>query len=125
MPIVGNLFYPDEDVIGRREDGRGYLVAAKNVPMNQSVAVSLGLLAAEPPRAPYEKKPAERPQETGTPVTGPQVLATVKIDATASAKKLAAEYGISLAGLQGTGSGGRITKYDVEAAIHDREAVEE
>lgn len=40
-----------------------------------------------------------------------------EIDATDSARALAEERGIDLAAIQGTGSGGRIIKRDVEAAL--------
>lgn len=39
------------------------------------------------------------------------------IDATESARELAAEAGLDLASVEGTGAGGRITKGDVEDAI--------
>jgi len=39
------------------------------------------------------------------------------IDATDAARNLAAEHGINLATITGTGADGRITKDDVEAAI--------
>lgn len=42
---------------------------------------------------------------------------TAEVDATDSATALAAEHGIDLASVVGTGSGGRIIKRDVEALI--------
>jgi pyruvate/2-oxoglutarate dehydrogenase complex dihydrolipoamide acyltransferase (E2) component len=48
--------------------------------------------------------------------SGPEPEAEV-IDATASAIKLAAEHGIDLASVQGTGSGGRIIKSDIDKLI--------
>jgi pyruvate/2-oxoglutarate dehydrogenase complex dihydrolipoamide acyltransferase (E2) component len=41
----------------------------------------------------------------------------VEIDATPAAAELANAEGIDLTGVEGTGEGGRITKWDVEAAI--------
>lgn len=43
-------------------------------------------------------------------------------DATDAAAALADQEGIDLAGVTGTGSGGRITKGDVEAFLHGEES---
>ncbi len=47
----------------------------------------------------------------------PEAEAVAEIDITDAARKLAEENGIDLAGLQGSGAGGRILKGDVEKAI--------
>lgn len=47
----------------------------------------------------------------------PEAEAAVEIDITDAARKLAEENGIDLAGLEGSGAGGRILKGDVEKAI--------
>ena len=41
------------------------------------------------------------------------------VDATASAKELAAQEGVDLASVDGTGKDGRITKGDVEDAVEE------
>jgi pyruvate/2-oxoglutarate dehydrogenase complex dihydrolipoamide acyltransferase (E2) component len=44
-----------------------------------------------------------------------------EVNATEGALELAASYGVDLSAVVGTGSGGRITKADVEAYIEDDE----
>ncbi len=61
---------------------------------------------------PPETYVEEAPSEPEAPEDAPEP------EATASAVKLAAELGIDLASVVGTGSGGRITKRDVEEATH-------
>ncbi|MGH3774389.1 MAG: 2-oxoglutarate dehydrogenase, E2 component, dihydrolipoamide succinyltransferase [Pseudonocardiaceae bacterium] len=60
--------------------------------------------SAEPER-PKRSAPASDADETGAPYVTPLV------------RKLAAEHGIDLSGVQGTGVGGRIRKQDVLAAV--------
>ena len=50
-------------------------------------------------------------------VAAPEVEAAPEIDITDAARKLGEEHGIDLAGLEGSGAGGRILKGDVEKAI--------
>jgi large subunit ribosomal protein L21 len=50
-------------------------------------------------------------------VAAPEAEAAPKINITDAARKLAEENGIDLAGLEGSGAGGRILKGDVEKAI--------
>ncbi len=64
--------------------------------------------AAVPAAAPEAKKPAAAPEEK--PESG-------RVKASPLAKKIAAEKGIDLASLKGTGPGGRIVEKDVEAAM--------
>lgn len=45
----------------------------------------------------------------------------VEVNATKSAIELAAEYGLDLAGIYGTGAGGRIVKGDVERIVFEEE----
>lgn len=47
----------------------------------------------------------------------PEVEAAAEINITDAARKLAEEHGIDLAGLEGSGAGGRILKGDVDKAI--------
>lgn len=52
-----------------------------------------------------------------TPVVPVSRSADALVDATDSARELAAEHGIDLRALSGTGAGGRITKGDVQSAV--------
>lgn len=60
-----------------------------------------------------EKAQREPVAETATFTPDDQAAA----DATNAAAQLAAEHGIDLASVQGSGTGGRITKGDIEALI--------
>ena len=75
--------------------------------------------AAKPAKAEAEKpakvaaeQPAEQPAKAE---------ATVEVDATDTARELAAEAGIDLATIEGTGKEGRVLKSDVQKAIKARE----
>ena len=64
------------------------------------------------PEAPVVEAPApEAPAAEVEPTAAPE------INITDAARKLAEEHGIDLAGLEGSGAGGRILKGDVEKAI--------
>ena len=81
--------------------------------------------AAAPPPAP---PPAPVPQPTPAAAPAPQPVAAARADddtgpyVTPLVRKLAAENGIDLAGVKGTGVGGRIRKQDVLAAAESRQA---
>ena len=62
--------------------------------------------------------PVEEAVEAET--AAPEAEAVAEIDITDAARKLAEENGIDLAGLEGSGAGGRILKGDVEKAIRAR-----
>lgn len=64
-------------------------------------------------RAPHSKlDPALVPATEAEPLTR-----ALEVDATEAAVRLAAENGVDLSTVTGTGSGGRITQADVEQAI--------
>lgn len=76
---------------------------------------------------PPEKEPAVSPVPSA-PVSAkpaPQVPAAARIRASPAAKKLAAEMGIDLATVTGTGPGGRIQREDVEVAATRKTATPE
>ncbi len=91
--------------------------------------------AAAPPPAPPPlppppppPPPAPVPQPTPAAAPAPQPVAAARADddtgpyVTPLVRKLAAENGIDLAGVKGTGVGGRIRKQDVLAAAESRQA---
>jgi 2-oxoglutarate dehydrogenase E2 component (dihydrolipoamide succinyltransferase) len=85
--------------------------------------------AAEPATAPPAEKPKETapPQEAAPATPAPEAPAPAPTAAETPAepsgplsplvRKLAREHNIDLARVKGTGAGGRITKYDVEAYV--------
>lgn len=54
---------------------------------------------------------------------GPEEIdeAPEEVDATSAAEELAAEHGVDLAGVEGTGKDGRVLKSDVQAAVDEAE----
>jgi large subunit ribosomal protein L21 len=64
------------------------------------------------PEAEVAEVEAAAPEEEA-----PEAEAAVEINITDAARKLAEEHGIDLAGLEGSGAGGRILKGDVDKAI--------
>jgi len=67
------------------------------------------------PKAVKEEKPVQDAQVVEAPVEAES--AAIEIDATDTARELAAEAGIDLASIDGTGKEGRILKSDVQKAI--------
>jgi len=86
------------------------------VPVNTDIAVIeevAGAMAAPPAQAPAPAaarapQPAAPPAATGEPLVTPVV------------RRLAAEYGINVAQVTGTGIGGRVTKQDVMRYVEER-----
>jgi pyruvate dehydrogenase E2 component (dihydrolipoamide acetyltransferase) len=74
---------------------------------------------AAPPPPPPAPKPA--PEQTSA-TNGSDGAATVEVRASPLARRLAAELGVNLANIQGTGPEGRIVKEDVEAAAAGKAA---
>ena len=75
-----------------------------------AVAARYGELAAR-----AESTPAQKPRES-SPVAAPQSATGARRSASPIARKLAAELGVNLDNINGTGPGGRITREDVERA---------
>lgn len=69
---------------------------------------------AKAPASKPEDETAEVDTDTGNSDSAPEAT---EILASEAAKKLAAEHGIDLATIKGSGKGGNITKADVQAAI--------
>ncbi len=100
-----------------------HLVAAgQKVPVGTSIALLLGKGEAAPtgdaPPAPKAAAPAAAPAASApTAAAGTHAPAASgeRVKASPLAKKIAAEKGVSLAGLAGSGPGGRIVAKDVES----------
>ena len=75
--------------------------------------------AAEPAVAPEPAEPVDVAAEPAAAATGDGAATAAggRIKASPVARRMAAESGIALAGLAGSGPGGRIVKADVEAAL--------
>lgn len=74
--------------------------------------------APEPEPAPVEAEPVPAP-ETGTEIEIEEpptqaLTRSVAVDATDAARALAAQRGLQIAGIVGTGKDGRVTQQDVE-----------
>jgi pyruvate dehydrogenase E2 component (dihydrolipoamide acetyltransferase) len=77
-----------------------------------------GKIAAPPPPAPAQARsaaPAAGSASSGVPATGAKEGA--RIHSSPLVRRMAKEHGIDLTGVTGTGSGGRISKQDIEAII--------
>ncbi len=72
----------------------------------------------EEAEAPEEEEPAEQPETKAEETDGHREMEEVR--ASPSVRKLAQEYDIDLAEVSGSGSGGRITREDVERLIRER-----
>jgi len=67
--------------------------------------------------APVVEEVAAAPLEVPVPAPAPAPVSGGRIKASPLAKKLAAEHGVELASLSGSGPDGRIIKRDIEAAV--------
>ena len=92
------------------------------------VGVTMGFIGeADEPIPEVEDVPPPTPEATQTsaapsPATRPRRAATGRVRASPAARKLAAEHGIDLAELSGSGPGGAITTGDVESAVKASQA---
>ena len=76
--------------------------------------------AAAAPAAQSRPAAAEKPATAARPAPAPAAVAAAKVSepiAMPAARKLAAEKGVELTAIEGTGRGGRITKEDVAAQL--------
>ena len=68
------------------------------------------------PKSPPPQAPVETPAAPATPVAAPRAEGD-RVKASPLARRLAQAQNIDLAGLQGTGPGGRIVRADIDAAV--------
>ena len=96
--------------------------SARNDTRSAAPAAPAPAPAASTPAAPARVLPASRPapvsaQAEGIPMpTAPVTMAAGRVKASPLAKKIAAQTGVDLRLIRGTGPGGRIIRRDVEAA---------
>jgi pyruvate dehydrogenase E2 component (dihydrolipoamide acetyltransferase) len=107
--------------------GKILVKAGETVPVRTVVGLILMEGETLDSGAPLTPAPEETPSETiSTPATtaaaAPVPARTGKVIASPLAKRIAAENGIDLAAVQGSGPDGRISQEDVERAIAERKA---
>ena len=115
----------DEGVLGRILVADGTEGVAVNAPIailvEKGEAVPAGPAATEPVVEPVATAapPAAAPAAAAAPTAAVAPIAAVgdRVVASPLAKRMAQQSGLSLAGLAGSGPGGRIVKADVEAAL--------
>ncbi len=97
-------------IVGKAGTDVSAYIAAEKSGANKQPAAAAPAPAGEAPAA----APAETHATTPAPETAPAETTNGRVKASPLAKKLAAEKGISLSALKGSGDGGRITKKDVD-----------
>ena len=97
-------------------DGAGAAAAAAAPAPVKAAPVAV---TPAPPSAPRPAAPARvsAAPAQGTPAPAPQRTAGERIHSSPLVRRMAAEHGIDLAAVPGTGAGGRISKQDIEAVI--------
>jgi len=109
----------DEGVLGRILVADGTEGVKVNAPIAVLVDQGEAVPAAAAPVAPAPVAAPVAAAATPAPAAAPVAVATAgdRVVASPLAKRMAQQAGLSLAGLAGTGPGGRIVKVDVEAAL--------
>jgi 2-oxoglutarate dehydrogenase E2 component (dihydrolipoamide succinyltransferase) len=99
-------------------DGAGTAAAAPaSVPAKAAAPTAAPAPAAvAPPPAPAPRPAASAPAASA-PAAAPPRVAGERIHSSPLVRRMAAEHGIDLTAVPGTGAGGRISKQDVEAVI--------
>jgi len=99
-------------------DGAGATAAAPaSVPAKAAAPTAAPALAAVAPPPPAAPRPAASAPAASAPAAAPARAAGERIHSSPLVRRMAAEHGIDLATVPGTGAGGRISKQDVEAVI--------
>jgi len=99
-------------------DGAGGGAAAAPAPAKAAAPTPAQAAAAvAPPPPPAPRPAAAAVSAPAMPAAAPQRPAGERIHSSPLVRRMAAEHGIDLATVPGTGAGGRISKQDIEAAI--------
>jgi 2-oxoglutarate dehydrogenase E2 component (dihydrolipoamide succinyltransferase) len=97
-------------------DGAGSAVAAAPAPAPTPAKAAAPPAAATPPSAPRPAAPAPAAAPSA-PAAAPPRSGGERIHSSPLVRRMAAEHGIDLTTVPGTGAGGRISKQDIEAVI--------
>jgi pyruvate dehydrogenase E2 component (dihydrolipoamide acetyltransferase) len=99
-------------------DGAGApAVAPAPAPAKAAVPTPAPAPAAVAPPPPPGPRPAAPASAASAPAAAPQRAAGERIHSSPLVRRMAAEHGIDLTTIPGTGAGGRISKQDIEAVI--------
>jgi len=100
-------------------DGAGAAVATPAAAPAKAAAPAPAAVAPAPPPAsrPSTPAPVAQASSPASPAAAPQRAAGERIHSSPLVRRMAAEHGIDLAAVPGTGAGGRISKQDIEAVI--------
>ncbi len=122
IAVIGS---PDEDISALLEQAEGAKAAAPAAaPPREAEARPA---AAARPSAPQARRPAQRPRPSPAPAPAPAPEAPPAeggrgLRASPLALRMAADAGIDIGSLQGSGPQGRIIRRDIEAAIEQAKA---
>lgn len=108
--LTGILLQPGETV----PVGRPIALILKK---GESVPTGWGTGSAPAPAAAPEEAPAAAAAPAAEPMAAAPSVSDARVKASPLAKKIAAEAGLDLAGVSGSGPGGRVVEKDVRAAI--------
>jgi 2-oxoglutarate dehydrogenase E2 component (dihydrolipoamide succinyltransferase) len=101
-------------------DGAGGAAASAPAPAPAKPAASAPAPSAPAPaaqKAAPAAPPAPAPAAPAAPAASSTGSGTERIHSSPLVRRMAKEHGVDLAGVEGTGTGGRITKQDIEAVI--------
>jgi len=99
-------------------DGAGSAAASAPAPASAAAAPAKAAAPAPQASAPAAARPAApAPTPAASAPAAPQRSAGERINSSPLVRRMAAEHGIDLAAVPGTGAGGRISKQDIEAVI--------
>ena len=102
--LIGVIAEPGDDIAG--------VLASASAPAAPAQPLRPAVVSTPAPAAPAVNAPA-----VGIPApTAPTAVATGRVKASPLAKKIAAQAGVDLRLIRGTGPGGRIIRRDIEAA---------
>jgi pyruvate dehydrogenase E2 component (dihydrolipoamide acetyltransferase) len=102
-------------VVGGAGDGNGAAPATESEPKTSPTDTPAGDSSSQAGGPQVPKHPPE-PDITASPAKSAGVSVGERVKASPLAKRIAKENGVELAGLKGSGPGGRIVKADVETA---------